>query len=786
MHLLSLTKLKLHSLCTHWQAPQNYTQAKACQRVQLVPSFSTTLKGIIILILSVSSLNIHASDFFITTSPLNIRSGAGINYRPLTVLEKGDTVKLLEDVSADWAKVQYHDKIGYVAKAYLQPIEILTIENPVVNEEGHQYIIVLVILALAIAVYSLGKKVFENGSERKSNKNGNPQNVEILNTSHNKPIHGDVDKSIIDINGEKLDLTILRNSIHNGEQLEPPYWSHTYVYSYNEIWKATTAQKRFYLYLKSKVLNGETLDIQGNTNYAFILYFDLLNEYQSHKDIRLLEVQFNLVGQICPKTKRYTFGLLKDELRKRTDSYSIEKLKEFEEPSYQFDYGYTDYNPDYFKLGSLYKDKLGLNKQEISWLNKFYNPSNVFLSIEGCCIATTKQYVTLLRELDKSLKKTETSLVKEITHLKERLKPIYANRYAEWGYYNTAYFGNQAESDIFLVLFKRVENSVRDSYGHKRKVSGDFPYAVKNLSEEFEIRIGNVFDSLIETLKSNIEKPDLHTQIALNVQNVARWHSEFDALKRSFCPEMKSSFIEGINRLEETNQNNPNIEIIFFEASKFIAPYDKVLCLSYYAKYIFYDLKSKSFDNKELNKTVHKSLFKTQEQLDDFKSIITELIKTADIQTAIENISKIYIPKRKKIHLDKSEINEVEQKHEGTVELLNEYLNSENEGTLQIVNMSDEDTEVTIIPAKESDSMFFSDFSIGRAQEELIKRIASSAFKINQEEVSIFATENQLFKNQLIDSINESFSKCLDGEALIEEDGDNYIMEESFYKIISK
>jgi hypothetical protein len=328
---------------------------------------------------------------------------------------------------------------------------------------------------------------------------------------------------------------------------------------------------------------------------------------------------------------------------------------------------------------------------------------------------------------------------------------------------------------------------VRDSFGHKRKVSGDFTYTDKDFSEEFEKRIGSLYNELIGEFKSKLGKPDLETQIALNLQNVARWQIEFDELKKSFNPELKNNFVEGIIHLEETNQKNPNIENIFFEASKFIAMYDKVQSLSYFAKYIYYDLKSKSFDNKELAKTVQKSLFKTQEQLDDFKTIIAELIKTSDIQTALERITKIYVPKRKKIHLDKSEIEEVEQKHEGTVELLNGYLNSEKEEAItQINTTTDEDIEVTIIPIEENNSIFISEISIGKVQEELIKRIVTNSFKIHQVEVNNFANENQMFKNQLIDSINESFAEYLDGEALIEEDGDIYIMEESYFKVITK
>jgi hypothetical protein len=397
------------------------------------------------------------------------------------------------------------------------------------------------------------------------------------------------------------------------------------------------------------------------------------------------------------------------------------------------------------------------------------------------------QYITVLKELEKQLKKNGTTLAKEVTYFKEKLKAIYLKRHSDWGYYDTSYVGNQAESEVYLTMFKRIENSVRDSYGHKRKVSGDFPYADKNLSEEFETRLGNAFNELILERKANVGEPNLETQIALNTQNVNRWKIEFEVLKNDYKKEEQEKFIDAILTLEETNQKNPNIENIFFDASKFIAKYDKVQALKYYAKYIFYDLKSIKFDNKELTKTVQKSLFKTDEQINDFREIIADLIKTGDIQTALEKISNIYVPKRKKIILNRSEIEEVEHKHEDTVELLNEYLIDEKDKTeSEIEDNLEEDIEIAIIPSVVNDSIFISEISMEQVQEELVKMMVNNSYEIQQDLVDKYATENGVFKNQLIDSINEACEEHLDGEALIEEEDENYIIEESYYKEITK
>lgn len=574
------------------------------------------------------------------------------------------------------------------------------------------------------------------------------------------------DESIVDVNNEPLDLSINNKDIN---QPHAPYWHHTYVYSYDELRYASSEQKKFYKYLKSQVLKGEYVNINGNTNYAFILYFDLLNEYDKHNDIHLLENQFKLIGQICPKTKSYTSSILMDELRKRDDEYSINKLKELDDPYLRFKNGYSDYNPYEYRLGSLYEDKLRLEEKEILWLNKIWHTSNVFLSIEACLIEVIYYYCHVMRELEKTWNSEDiTQDIKGI---------IETNLIRKSDYFESF------ESDIYLNIFKIVENIVRDRYSHTRKIA-------ENLLEKYSTRVQKKFEEFIgvnirEIIEGQTYKyHDIseQTQIDLNAQNTARWRAEFITLKEDFSKENKEQFIERVKQLEVANQKNPNIENILFEASKFIAKYDKVQSLKYYAQYIYYDLKSVKFDNKELTKTVQKSLFQTEDQINDFKQIIADLIENSDLNTALEKISTIYVPKRKKIKLDITEIKKVEQKHEGTVELLNDFLEAENENT----NNSDPEEEIEIVPTKKNESVFISEINLGKIEEELVKLIVENSYVISQTEVDNYAIRNNMFKNQLIDYINETCMEYLDGEALIEEDDDNYVIEESYYQKISK
>jgi TM2 domain-containing membrane protein YozV len=844
--------------CTHLQIAPADSQPPICKRVQFSPPLKDAIKYIFIIILLTLSLNVFATDYYITTSDLNLRNGAGKNYKSLVIISKGDTIKLIDNTDNYWVKIQYHDKIGYSSKQFLQKIQIQ--ENAQKEKKTKEsesgsfpmlmafiilFIIIPIILtksgkknrniflaqfasfffgAIGFQKFYLGqtnKGIFSmlfcwtfipsliglidfiklaSMSEDKFNIKYNggiipikkpifkTQKIKVKQFSRHTNVspnskweHKSTDQSIIDINAEKLDLTIEQSASSKETASEPPFWGHTYIYSYDEILHATKAQKKYYYQFKYKVLNNEFVDIQGNSNYAFILYFDMLNEYENHLDIKLLENQFKILGQICPKTKSYSLHSLQDELRKRSDSYSVDKLKNLEEPSYQFEHDYSDYDPDAYKLGKQYKDQLELSKQEVVWLNKFWNPSNVFISIEGCCIASMKQYLLIIKSLNKKLKGKNTSVAKEVDFFKEKIVETEEIVDSYWGDYDKSYMKQRVESEIYLTIFKRAENSVREFYGHKRKV-GSTPYY--DYKGDFENRIGNYVNELVLEHQNKIIHPDIKTQIELNAQNVNRWKSDFNTLKDSFQKDDNINFIQGIINLEETNQKNPNIENVFFEASKFIAKYDNVQSLKYYAKYIYYDLKSKKFDNKELTKTVRKSLFKTDGQINDFKIIIAELIETSDIQKALDRIDEIYILKRKEIKLDKSIIKEIEKKHDGTVELLSGYLDTENEEVIK-PNIENEEIEISIIPTNINNTILSPKIIIGKIQEELIKKIVSNSFEIRQDEVDKFATENGLFKNQLIDSINEACANHLEGEALIEEDDENYVIEKSYYKEIA-
>ena len=219
------------------------------------------------------------------------------------------------------------------------------------------------------------------------------------------------DESIIDITDQSYKI----NSNNNLKKYNSgvPYWAHQYVYSYSDINNASVEQKHFYNVFKVNFLNGEYFDLEGNTNYAFILLFDLKNEYDSHKDISKLENQLKIIGQCYPKTKSYGISFLIKKME--LDGYSDDVSRLREENRYSHQNYNSNYDDNHWRLGNKYKTKLNLNNEELDLLNKLWNPSNNFCSIEFCCLEVIKLYILVIYQLKAKYKSEGTTIEKEFT-----------------------------------------------------------------------------------------------------------------------------------------------------------------------------------------------------------------------------------------------------------------------------------------------------------------------------------------------------------------------------------
>lgn len=106
-------------------------------------------------------------------------------------------------------------------------------------------------------------------------------------------------------------------SLNNGpintqidSNIDVPNWSHFYVYSADDLHKANKQQTEFYNFFKEEFIKGNYIDIGDNHNYAFILMFDLIEDYKEHQNLEKVQMQLAILGEKYPRTARYTKSAL--------------------------------------------------------------------------------------------------------------------------------------------------------------------------------------------------------------------------------------------------------------------------------------------------------------------------------------------------------------------------------------------------------------------------------------------------------------------------------------------
>ncbi len=583
-----------------------------------------------------------------------------------------------------------------------------------------------------------------------------------------------MDNSIIDVAGESFSLS---NISSNNSAI--PYWANKSVYSYSEIKSATNPQRVYYKTFKFNFLGGLYADLQGNDNYAFVLLYDFLNEYQDHRNPMRLEKQLRDLGNNYVVTRTYCLSLLIKKLEERDDRNAIERIRKEE------NYYVEQNNSDYWKLGTKNKTKLNLSNNDVDLLNKLWNPSNNFFNIEFCGLEIIKFYLYVIKKLDEKYQKESSSLNIEL----KKIADIIAQKHYRYrkGSENYNYSIQTILNDINFNIFKYCENIVRENYGHKRKLSTELQYALAYIKEEYDDKLILRLKKILEIYRPTILDPNEITVLELNALNPTRWKTKLDELSISYKNDSKK-FIEDVVNLVHSNKNNPAVENIFFEAAKFMANKDNEATLCLYIYYLYHDLKSAKFDNKPLNKTILKSLFKKSEQLVDFQNVVDKLIKHQNLQEALKSIPLIYAPKRKKIQLDRNAIQEVHEKHSGTVELLNEYLKDDNEEETDDFSdaiLDNEKLVLTIPSAVETNkiSLFDDSIKFSNIQLEILDIFSNENLSILQTDLEIFAKSKGMFRNQLVESINEICYDILD-DILIEEEVELYTINENYYNRI--
>lgn len=456
----------------------------------------------------------------------------------------------------------------------------------------------------------------------------------------------------------------------------------------------------------------------------------------------------------------------------------IDVSKEIEVIDYKPTYNKYQYKQEQYDyswgLGTEYKKKLELSNIEVKYLNALIDTTNKFNSIEYCKVELIKMFCKIVKELDLFFVDNGTLYDDEVKAVAEIEIPK-RYRYRK-GSKNYQYELKNFDNTIKQLIYKTCENRLREHFNIGRKTDLGFYISSLEAMSYFEEKFMPCIDSVIKKyLDNELLSIDHASERELNMYSRARWKAILKSYLESELIEKPSEFYEHVVLLGELNKDNPSVENIFFDASKAIAKIDKVIALKLYVYYVYYDMKSVYFDNKQLTKTVQRSLFVDEEQKADFEKIVNDFIVHKKLDVALEAIDGFYKAKKKRIKLNASKIAEVKDRHSNTVNVLNEYLQDDDEVVLEIDVPEDihkEDVSVN------------DNVSLSKKELEFIMLFPKSGFVLSTNDAELFAKNNGLFKSALLDNINEACYELLD-DVLLEEDDEQIYLNEEYYNIIT-
>ncbi len=432
-----------------------------------------------------------------------------------------------------------------------------------------------------------------------------------------------------------------------------------------------------------------------------------------------------------------------------------------------------------WKTGKKYSRKLNLTAEQAAVMDKLWFTTNVFNEIEYCRIQILKQFLRAFEFLQNNCVPVNRAYASVIEELSEIIVCLQYNYRKDSLNYQYTY--DSVQGEILNHILKLCENNVREAYGIKRKINTDFPYANPDIQHQYNRKIVSKLEVFLAENGNQILDADYKTNIILNENNTSRWKTKFDEIKGDYSN--PAAFEREIFRLADVNIKNPSADLIFFEASKFVAGHDKNCALRLYIHYLDKDMDSPKLDRKQLTKSIQKSLFSSTEQIHDFERILSTFIRDRNLEEAIEKVNQLYLPKRKKIVIDPDAVEDVKRQHSGTVALLEEYLSDEpgcgkTEDTVGdeelTINIAQTDTEFQIRKYRE-------ELNLTDIQQEVLNLFEKQSFNIPQNEMSTFLRSKNLFMGAVIDSVNDLCYETLD-DILIEEEDDYFTMNTDYYK----
>jgi hypothetical protein len=600
--------------------------------------------------------------------------------------------------------------------------------------------------------YEDGMKAYEITLMDKDLAVGNPDGV----------IDIDQDDEIIDT--EDLSLGISVNI---------PSWPHRYIYAVSDLDHASQEQKDFYKKFKHAFYQERYIDTLGNSNYYFILLFDIFEDYKKHRDLMVLE---NLVDNISleyPRTRSYARKFLLEKMYEANNSEGIERLES--RIITQNSFMSWDWQ-------SRFRDKLNLTKSDQKIIEKIYLPTNNFVENSFCATELVKLYIRTIKVLNKAYvskglqKDDEFGIVLDLIARKEYRFHLNSTNYN--------YQVKNGSSTIYGYLLKYCEQLLRSFYYFKKLSSFDKQYTHAAVNEAIKEHILAHIELSLPELMGEVLPLDLSTERLLYTLHPTRWKFMLRLDEASYLEKGNEEFIKYAETVIALNKGNTSLENIFLDLSKFLAGLDKQKSLEYFLKYIDQNISARKLVLKEMPKTMSRKLFKDSEShIRYIKTSISLMKRELTIGEALLEVKGFYEPIRRKIQLDQKVIKRVQEDFTGTVDLLGEFLSDDDSKQIEEISVAPaEDATLSGVSVESS-----SKYSIELTQIEsgLLDLFKSSAFSLRPPQIADYCHLTGCIQNVLINNINE---KCYDviDDLLIEDHAESFTIDANYFAQIQQ
>ncbi len=242
---------------------------------------------------------------------------------------------------------------------------------------------------------------------------------------------------------------------------------------------------------------------------------------------------------------------------------------------------------------------------------------------------------------------------------------------------------------------------------------------------------------------------------------ISPWKTKYNTLTENFNLQQVETFYNEICKLAQRYKYPPNARSISYQ---FLAKQNSNYALLLYLQYLHVKTDKTDFRHKKVSEEYKKILFRNKTQISKFQQLCDELKTNRDLEQVINDTKRYFRINRREISLNAKSIKEVGREHTQTAALLGKYLEDEPE----------------IMEKKEATPVLQENETNEAA---LFRLFEQHHFTLNKKEIDDFAQQKGVFAGSLIQQINETYYETLD-DLLIEEDDDNYILNEPYYESI--